>query len=204
MPILAWVGRKLGKRLTLAFAYGLAAIVFVALWFLKPMDGVEFAIAALLLSIGSCINPALWMIAGAMIADSVEVGEFKTGQRREGVYYSAASFVQKVAVALVLWSIGFALDKAGYVAGAEQSASSLTAIRFLVSWALAVLVGLGIVFAPINPMTREKHAALLEALRRKKAGEVYDIEPIRDPVESLAGTYLCWTPRYSALLASAL
>ena len=183
VPILAWVGRKIGKRLTVAYSYGLAVIVLVGLWFIKPMGGAELGIAALLLSLGSVINPALWIIAGAMIADSVEVDEFKTGQRREGVYYSAASFVQKVAIALVLWSTGVILERSGYIAGVEQSASSLTAIRALVSWAPALLIALAIIFALVNPMTREKHAALLEALRLKKAGQPYDIEPIRDLVE---------------------
>jgi GPH family glycoside/pentoside/hexuronide:cation symporter len=130
----------------------------------------------------SCVPSALFLLAGAMIADAVEVDEFKTGQRREGVYFSVASFVQKLAIAFVLWGVGFVLEKAGYVAGAEQSASAITAIRALISWTPVALIATSIVFALLNSMTREKHATLLKALDSKKAGEEYDIEPIRNLV----------------------
>jgi Na+/melibiose symporter-like transporter len=96
------------------------------------------------------------------------------------VYFSAASFIQKLAIAFVLWGSGFILEKAGYVAGTEQSASAIVAIRALMSWAPAVLIAASTVFALLNSMTREKHAALLKALDAKKAGEEYDIEPIKN------------------------
>jgi Na+/melibiose symporter-like transporter len=98
------------------------------------------------------------------------------------VYFSVASFVQKLAIAFVLWGVGFALEKAGYVAEAEQSTSAIVAIRALMSWAPAALVATSTVFALLSSMTREKHAALLKALDLKKAGEEYDIEPIKNLV----------------------
>jgi Na+/melibiose symporter-like transporter len=90
--------------------------------------------------------------------------------------------VQKIAIALALWGSGVILERAGYVAGAEQTPSAIVAIKALMSWAPAGMIATSIVFALLNSMTREKHAALLQALELKKAGEEYDVEPIRNMV----------------------
>jgi GPH family glycoside/pentoside/hexuronide:cation symporter len=183
VPVLSWLGRKIGKRLAVIYVYVVTVVVFVSLWLLRPMEGnAEIGLLIVIMSLVSCVPSALFLLAGAMIADAVEVDEFKTGQRREGVYFSVASFVQKLAIAFVLWGVGFVLEKAGYVAGAEQSASAITAIRALISWTPVALIATSIVFALLNSMTREKHATLLKALDSKKAGEEYDIEPIRNLV----------------------
>jgi sugar (glycoside-pentoside-hexuronide) transporter len=183
VPVLSWLGRKIGKRRAIICVYVVTAAVFAGLWLLRPMEGnTEIGLLIVIMSLASCVAPALFLLAGAMIADSVEVDELKTDQRREGVYFSVASFVQKLAIAFVLWGSGFVLERAGYVAGAEQGSSAIVAVRALMSWTPAALIAISAVFALLNPMTREKHAALLEALASKKAGEEYDTEPIRDLV----------------------
>ena len=183
VPVLSWLGRKIGKRRAIIYVYVVTAFVFASLWLLRPMEGnAEIGLLVAIMSLASCVAPALFLIAGAMIADAVEVDEFKTGQRREGVYFSVASFIQKLAIAFVLWGSGFLLEKAGYVAGVEQGASAIVAIKTLMSWVPAVLIAISAVFALFNPMTREKHAALLKALNSKKEGEEYDMEPIKNLV----------------------
>jgi GPH family glycoside/pentoside/hexuronide:cation symporter len=183
VPVLSWLGRKIGKRLAIVYVYVAAFFVYASIWLLRPMEGnAEIGLLIVVMSLASCVPPALFLLAGAMIADAVEIDEFKTGQRREGVYFSIASFFQKLAIAFVLWGSGFVLEKAGYVAGTEQSGSTIVAIRALMSWAPAALVAISTVFALLNSMTREKHAALLKVLDSKKAGEAYDVEPIRNLV----------------------
>jgi GPH family glycoside/pentoside/hexuronide:cation symporter len=183
VPVLSWLGRKLGKRRSVIYVYTVTAITFACLWFIRPMEhNAEMGLLIALMSLASCVAPTLFLIAGAMIADSVEVDEFKTGQRREGVYFSVASFVQKIAIAFALWGSGVILERAGYVAGAEQTPSAIVAIKVLMSWAPAGMIAASIVFALLNSMTREKHAALLRALELKKAGKEYDVEPIRNLV----------------------
>ncbi len=183
VPALSWLGRRIGKRRAIIYVYVVTSVVFASLWLLRPMEGsAEMGLLVVVMSLASSVAPALFLLAGAMIADAVEVDEFKTGQRREGVYFSVASFVQKLAIAFVLWGSGFVLEKVGYVAGAKQSASAITAIRALMSWVPAALIATSTVFALLNSMTREKHVALLKALNSKKAGEEYNIEPIKNLV----------------------
>ena len=181
IPVVNWLGKKLDKKKAILILYSLLALVYASLWFITPLGGNTEMVLILIsyLAMG-CFGPGLFVLAAGMVADAVEVNEFKTGERREGVYFSLASFTQKIAIAFVLWSGGFILERAGYVAGGEQSVTALTAIRTLVSWAPASLMVVSLIFAFFNPMTREKHAALVNAIELKKAGKEYDLAQFKD------------------------
>ena len=58
-----------------------------------------------------------------------EVDEFKTGMRREGLYFGVIAFAQKGACAMALWVVGVALSWIGYVPDAAQSEATLQGIR---------------------------------------------------------------------------
>ena len=66
----------------------------------------------------------------AMVTDTIEYGEWKTGIRTEGLINSAASFGQKIGNGLSSVLLGAILSIGGYVGtAASQSASAITAIR---------------------------------------------------------------------------
>ena len=109
-----------------------------------------------------------------MIPDVVEVDEFKTGKRREGLYFGVATFVQKMGSAFALLILGQALLWIGYVPKVEQSASTLLGLRIMFGPILAALILASIIAAYFFPMTRERHKALLEAIEAKRAGEAWD------------------------------
>ncbi|GAK10077.1 MFS transporter [Geomicrobium sp. JCM 19038] len=68
----------------------------------------------------------------AMINDTAEYGEFKTGKRTVGLINSGASFGIKVGTGLGLASIGWLLSIGGYVGSAEeQLPSALESIKFI-------------------------------------------------------------------------
>jgi len=108
----------------------------------------------------------------ATIADVTEVDEYKSGQRREGLFYSVATVLQTLATAVALSLVGLILGQAGYDPDAETlSNSAMWAIRLIMAVgpaAFCLIVG---VVAVLQPMTKAKHTALTEALRRRKAGE---------------------------------
>jgi len=56
-----------------------------------------------------------------MIPDVIEVDEFKTVQRREGLYFDLIAFGQKLGSAVTVWFIGIILSWVGYTPGATQS-----------------------------------------------------------------------------------
>lgn len=68
----------------------------------------------------------------AMLADTIEYGEWKSGVRTEGLVYSAGSFGTKVGSGLGAGVLGWALALGGYVGGqTAQSAAALSSIKAL-------------------------------------------------------------------------
>lgn len=85
----------------------------------------------------------------AMVSDTIEYGEWKTGVRIEGLTNSAASFGFKVGGGLGAAAIGWVLAAAGYVGTAKvQSASAIFAIKSLYVYIpiIITLVQIGILF----------------------------------------------------------
>ncbi len=114
IPLITYVSTKYEKR----WAY----IIFIGLWavvqgiggmLVKPGNIVFFYVLAILAS-GGVI--AVTMINWMMIPDVVEVDEFKTGHRREGLYFGLTTFVGKAAGAVALWINGIVLEWIGYMA----------------------------------------------------------------------------------------
>lgn len=184
IPLVNMVSAKLEKRW--------AFIIFIGLWMLvqgiggilvQPGQMVFFYILAVLAS-GGVI--AVTMINWMMIPDAVEVDEFKTGQRREGLYFGLTCFIGKTASAIGLLMTGYILEWVGYVAAdptaltIHQTPETILGIRLIWSEATAAILVISIVIAFLLPMTRQKHRALIEAIRLKKEGKPYDTTAFKD------------------------
>ncbi len=73
--------------------------------------------------------PLLW----TMIADSADYGEWKTGRRATGLYFSAAVFAQKAGWGIGAAIAGWILAISNFVANAVQTETAITGIKLLVS-----------------------------------------------------------------------
>lgn len=73
--------------------------------------------------------PLLW----TMIADSADYGEWTTGRRATGLYFSAAVFAQKAGWGIGAAIAGWILAVSGFVANAVQNNTAITGIKLLVS-----------------------------------------------------------------------
>ncbi|WP_051459403.1 MFS transporter [Paenibacillus zanthoxyli] len=92
-------------------------------------------------------NAAILGTFFAMLADTIEYGEWKTGMRTEGLVYSAGSFGTKAGGGLGAAFIGWSLALGGYVGGqATISASALSSIHFMFIYFPIILAALQIVF----------------------------------------------------------
>lgn len=86
----------------------------------------------------------------AMVSDTIEYGEWKSGLRTEGLINSATSFGQKVGIGLSSGVFGWILAAGGYVGGAETQTSSaifaLSAAYIYIPLVITIIV-IGILFA---------------------------------------------------------
>ncbi|MFJ7754637.1 MFS transporter [Peribacillus muralis] len=82
-------------------------------------NAVIFIILACFAFLGSSfVNSLNW----ALVSDAVEYGEWKTGNRSEGVVYSFFTFCRKLSQAIAGFVPGLVLGLVGYVPNAVQSA----------------------------------------------------------------------------------
>lgn len=73
--------------------------------------------------------PLLW----TMIADSADYGEWKSGRRSTGLYFSAAVFAQKAGWGVGAAIAGWILTYVNFAPNIEQTETAITGIKLLVS-----------------------------------------------------------------------
>jgi GPH family glycoside/pentoside/hexuronide:cation symporter len=128
IPLWVRISRSLGKRETWLVTMLLAACAFGGMGFVGPGD-VGLTIA--LLAVAGAAMGSGSVLSSSILADVIDLDAERTGQRKEGVYSAAMTFVMKIGVAGVTAASGFVLGAAGFVPNAQQSIESLLGIRVL-------------------------------------------------------------------------
>jgi glycoside/pentoside/hexuronide:cation symporter, GPH family len=165
---------RVGKKTVYMMGNALWMIAELGLFMLKP--GQTGLLYALGIVIGMGVSTA-YLIPWSMIPDVIELDELKTGQRREGVFYSFMVFLQKLVLAAALAIVGQTLQAAGFLsqmAGQPepiQPPAALDAIRWMVGPLPAVVLAIGIALAYFYPITKEKHAEILLQLAERKRSQ---------------------------------
>jgi len=112
--------------------------------------------------------PLLW----TMIADAADYGEWKSGRRATGLYFSAAVFAQKAGWGIGAAIAGWILTVSHYVPNAVQTASAITGIKLLVSVIPGILYmscAIFMIFYAIDKKTTDLMKTELEARREKES-----------------------------------
>ncbi|MEI7501744.1 MAG: MFS transporter [Paludibacter sp.] len=108
--------------------------------------------------------PLLW----TMIADSADYGEWTTGRRATGLYFSAAVFAQKAGWGIGAAIAGWILTASNFVPNVAQSETAITGIKLLVSVIPGVLYmscALFMIFYKIDSKTTDLMKRDLDAKR---------------------------------------
>ena len=118
IPIWVVLARRFEKKNLWLFAMVQGGIGFGMLFWLGENDWPLMVLSSLLAgSAGACGNS----IGQSLKADIIDLDELRTGERKEGAYFAAWSFVSKLGGALLASSAAFVLGFAGFVPNAEQS-----------------------------------------------------------------------------------
>jgi GPH family glycoside/pentoside/hexuronide:cation symporter len=169
IPLWVSIAQKTDKRR--AFIWGSLSwvVVLAALMLVKPQQVAPVYVLAVLA--GSGLATA-FVIPWSMVPDIIEYDQLKTGQRREGAYYSFASLFQKAATGVAMVVLGQLLAWAGYINPTlgsplpTQPEAAVTVIRWFIGPVPIVLLLLSIVFAWRYPISRESHRAMREEIAR--------------------------------------
>lgn len=106
--------------------------------------------------IRGCGFGIVYPLGAAMLMDTVEYGEWKTGVRTQGVLVSANSVAMKVVSGLITSLLGFILAAIGYDGLAEvQTAAAVAGIDSFFKWAPMVVYALQLVLLLFYHLDKE-------------------------------------------------
>jgi len=178
IPIINKTTHRLGKRTAFVIFMGIWAVV--SAFPMLMVDRGDIVFLYILLFFAAMGNSGIYLLGWSMIPDVIEVDEFKTGQRREGLYFGIISFVQKLGSAIAIWLIGIILSWIGYTPGAVQSNTAIWGIRLIFAEGTAFFAILAVVICLLSPMNRERHQALIKAIAEKKTNQENNLDLIKD------------------------
>jgi len=170
LPLWEWSARRWNKKIAYIGGMLFFSVTTIGLGLLKPEWGLPPVLA--LGAFAGVGLGAIQVLTWAMIPDTVEWDELQTGQRHEGMYYSMVTLFRKVAASISLPLVLLILEWTGYAANSDiQPRSAILGIQALIGPIPSLLIIVGIVFALLNPLSRERHARVRAELSERSASE---------------------------------
>jgi Na+/melibiose symporter-like transporter len=174
VPLWMLLQRSLGTRALWfvaagACASGLAAFLAVPIASVAAMQLFLVAMQAMIVG----LHFAFW----AMLPNTIEYGEQRTGLRVEGAVFGAASLLQRVAIGLATAILGFGFESAGYVANVQQSAGTLMLMRGTIVLVPLVFLAASMALMLLNPLGKGAHARTLRDLADREGAEGRGAQP---------------------------
>jgi GPH family glycoside/pentoside/hexuronide:cation symporter len=161
VPIYTIIARRWGKRFTwlIGTVPSLAGII---LWRLADGQGTTALFGALgVISMGSA---AFYVCFWAMLPDTVEFAEWRTGIRSESFAFGLTMLGQKAALGLGAGLLGVLLAQVGYTADTAQTPATLAGIKAMMFW-FPFLGGLiTAVLIAAYPITPERHRQMVSEI----------------------------------------
>lgn len=107
----------------------------------------------------------------AMMSDTIEYGEWKTGQRNEGMITSTRCFVTKLVMAVSGVVVAAVMGIFGYEPNAPQSPELQNIFHTLITLVCSGTMVIGIIPMFFYDLTEKRHAEILAELKARKAGK---------------------------------
>jgi GPH family glycoside/pentoside/hexuronide:cation symporter len=168
VPLWVRLARHFGKRNLWRFSMTLTGLAFGGMFLAQTGD---VLLVAVLAGLGGAAGGCGAVVAPSIQADVIDFDEYRSGQRKEGAYFAAWSFVFKGASGITFMLTGLVLQFSGFVPKVEQNPTALLAIRSLFALFPLVCCLIGAVLLSRFSLNREEHAEIRDALdaRRNRA-----------------------------------
>jgi len=135
--------------------------------FFSPYSAIKLIIFfTVLAGLGTGI---FYVLLLAMVADTVEYAEWKTGKRAEGITYSLYTFMAKLSAALGGAGAGAILSLSGYVPNSVQTASVDFSIRALFTLGPFVSGVIAVIIMNYYPLDSKLFAQIVKDLENRNA-----------------------------------
>ena len=160
-----FLANKFGKKKLYIVVMSLSTLLTCLFYFIPGEQIVLIFVLHILISfIMAPQAPLLW----SMYADSADYSEWKNKRRATGLVFSAATFAQKIGIAVGGGLAGWLLAYFGFVANTQQSADTLNGIRLMMSFIPAIgslIATIAAIFYELDEDTMKNIEVELEARR---------------------------------------
>lgn len=164
MLFIARFVKKYGKRNVLMAG----AAIMIAGYGIMGSGGENLTVLVVGCMLRGIGNSGISACMFAMVTDTIEYGEWKTGIRTEGLINSAASFGQKIGNGLSNVLMGAILAVGGYVGtAATQSASAISAIKVSYIYVPIILTAVQMVVLAFYHLDKE-YNSILEDIKKRR------------------------------------
>lgn len=165
MFFIAMLVKKFGKRNVFSIGLVLNMIGILLLHF-SGGAMVLIVVSSVIRGVGNaCGGATMW----AMVSDTIDYGEWKTGVRTEGLVNSACSFGYKIGNGIGSALLGLILEIGGYVGEAvAQTESALLSVEICFIWIPVAVYVIGLVIMKFYHLDSE-FAGILEDLKNRAA-----------------------------------
>ncbi|MBW2267480.1 MAG: MFS transporter [Deltaproteobacteria bacterium] len=161
-----WLSRRIGKKRAWLVGLGTGMLGYFALFFVGEGDLRWMQMVVTLTGAASACGTVL---GSSILADVIDADELATGERKEGAYYSAYTFLFKSSSGVMAMLTGLALAWVGYEANApQQTAATQLAIRSLNGLVPLASFAIGAVILAGFGLTEEAHASIRAQLDAKR------------------------------------
>lgn len=152
MFFIAMLVKRFGKRNVFALGLVLDIIGMLVLNFSGGTMAL-IVVSSIIRGLGNaCGGATMW----AMVSDTIDYGEWKTGCRTEGLVNSACSFGYKIGNGIGSALLGLILEVGGYVGtAATQTASALVSIKICFVWIPIIIYVLGLIIMKFYHLDKE-------------------------------------------------
>ena len=163
------LAKHLGKRNCLFISAAVSVVSNLVLYFVGWSNLTVLFICAAVTTVGIGFG---YVCVNAMIADTIEYGEWKTGQRNEAMITSTRCFVTKCVGALASMLVLSFIGLTGFVPqAAEQTIGALNGFHFLYALLPAIVMILAVAPMLFYKLTEKRHAEIIAELAARKASK---------------------------------
>ena len=167
VPLWTWVMRRWSKRAMWLGGTAVGLVGSLLMW-IAPLAPTPLLLALIPVGVGAGAGfQGFW----AMMPDTVEYGEWRTGVRAEGAIFGFVTLVQKASLGLAAAALGELLTVIGYRANAVQTGQTLHWLRIVMialPAVISVASGLVILFYRLDRRTHQRMTRII-ARRRLRA-----------------------------------
>lgn len=166
LPFWVFMTKKWSKKNVLVAGTMLMGIMLLSLLVL-PQENKTLIFGVFILA-GFGMS-ALYLCPWAMIPDTVEYSQWKTGMRREGILYGFFNFAFKFSAAFSGIIAGFGLDYFGYVPNVLQKADTLFGIKMIMTAVPFFFILAGIIVILFYPIDTAMHEKMVGEIKIREA-----------------------------------